>query len=123
MNEALSPACAACREPGGTCFPGPCKLHVAIQERRAGTSPIRVKPGETLTMTLAGRRTPKDYAVEFGEYIAKSAERYMAAVNSVESARESYSDQSMDDAQVECTEAYSRLQSDIYEFRKRKDRI
>jgi hypothetical protein len=28
----LSPACEACREPSGTCFPGPCKIY---QARRA----------------------------------------------------------------------------------------
>ena len=30
MSETpMSPACAACREPGGTCFPGPCKRYAA----------------------------------------------------------------------------------------------
>ena len=32
--EPLSPACAACREPGG-CFPGPCKLFQARRARNA----------------------------------------------------------------------------------------
>jgi len=27
--EPLEPACWPCREPRGTCFPGPCKLYVA----------------------------------------------------------------------------------------------
>jgi hypothetical protein len=27
--EPLSPACAPCKEPTGTCFPGPCKIHQA----------------------------------------------------------------------------------------------
>ena len=29
MNDALAPACMPCPEPGGTCFPGPCKLYAA----------------------------------------------------------------------------------------------
>lgn len=29
--EPLDPACLACREPRGTCFPGPCKRHLARQ--------------------------------------------------------------------------------------------
>ena len=57
-------------------------------------------------------------AVEFGGYLAASAERYMACVNSYESAKEG-SDETVEDATQAMTEAYSRLQSDVYEFRKR----
>lgn len=60
-------------------------------------------------------------AVEFGGYLATSAERYMACVNSYESAKEG-SDETVEEAEAAMTEAYSRLQSDIYEFRKRAAR-
>jgi len=33
-GDAISPACQACREPNGTCFPGACKLYVARQAMR-----------------------------------------------------------------------------------------
>jgi hypothetical protein len=59
-------------------------------------------------------RSAKDYAIEF----AGSAERYMAAVNSLDSARES-SDQTIEDSTIKFTEAAVGLTSDIYEFRKR----
>ena len=66
-------------------------------------------------------RTPQDFALEFASYLATSAERYIAAVNSLESARDASAecDIPADWAEIEATEAYSRLQSDIYEFRKR----
>ena len=32
-DEPLSPACAGCREPKGTCFPGPCKRWQDAQVR------------------------------------------------------------------------------------------
>jgi hypothetical protein len=35
----MSPACTACREPAGTCFPGPCKIFVARKERLAAKGP------------------------------------------------------------------------------------
>ena len=33
-DEPMSPACTACREPGGTCFPEPCKLYEARKPYR-----------------------------------------------------------------------------------------
>ena len=93
----------------------------ATGDRRAGSSCIIVKRGQSVTDALAAR-TPKDYAIEFGEYLAKSAERYMAAVNSLESARGDDCDQTPEDAERECSEAYQRLCSDIYDFRKRAAR-
>lgn len=60
-------------------------------------------------------------AVEFGGYLASSADRYMACVNSYASAKEG-SDETVEDAEAAMTEAYGRLQSDIYEFRKRSAR-
>lgn len=32
-DEPMEPACVPCREKRGTCFPGPCKIYVARQER------------------------------------------------------------------------------------------
>ena len=65
----------------------------------------------------------KDYAIEFGGYLAESAERYIAAVNALESAREGSSDQSVEDAESDAMEAVTRLKSDIYDFRKRRNRV
>ena len=31
--KAMSPACAGCQEPSGTCFPGPCKIYRARRAR------------------------------------------------------------------------------------------
>ena len=67
-------------------------------------------------------RTDKDYAIEFGRYLAASAERYQAAVNSYYSARDGDCDQTKVYAAAEMTEAYTRLSSDIHEFRKRAER-
>lgn len=39
MNDALSPACGRCREPGGTCFPGPCERYVNQPRTAAPTLP------------------------------------------------------------------------------------
>ena len=66
---------------------------------------------------------PAARAVESAEYMAKSAERYIDAVNSLDSAQnaESDLDQSVEDAEAEMAEALGRLRSDIYEFRKRRD--
>ena len=52
----------------------------AMRERRKGSSPIRVKPGQSLAEILAAR-TPKDYAIEFGEYLATASERFISATN------------------------------------------
>lgn len=76
---------------------------------------------ETATSDHLGR-TDKDFAIEFGRYLAASAERYQAAVNSAFSAREEGCDQTVEDADAEMTEAYGRLTSDIHEFRKRATR-
>jgi len=82
---------------------------------------VLAKAAEVIEPTTAGR-TPKDYAIEFGEDLATAAERYMAAVNRVELVRE-FSDEVRDDAAEARTEAWRALQSAIYEFRKRRDRV
>jgi hypothetical protein len=38
-DEPLSPKCSACREPRGTCFPGPCKAYVAKMEADRAKQP------------------------------------------------------------------------------------
>lgn len=58
-------------------------------------------------------RTPKDYAIEFGEYLAKAAEQYLEQRNLYD-AKESDSDALMD--------AWRALRSSIGEFRKRATR-
>lgn len=53
-------------------------------------------------------RTDTDYAIEFGEYLAKAAESYMQAV----------ADYGADDPDA-TNDAWDALRSAIYEFRKR----
>jgi hypothetical protein len=60
-------------------------------------------------MTERSERTPKDYAIEFGEYLAKAADRYLSAVNAWEDYDEG--------------DARRSLESAIYEFRKRAARV
>ncbi len=50
-DEPLSPACGGCREPRGTCFPGPCKIYHAGKAAREATA---VEPKPTL-LDLAAR--------------------------------------------------------------------
>lgn len=64
-------------------------------------------------------------AVEFAEYMAKSAEHLLNAINAADSARiaeedgEEVSQGDIDNAEMVKSEAMSGLRSDIYEFRKR----
>lgn len=74
-------------------------------------------------MSKQPRRTPRDYAIEFGGYLATSAERYMATVNVYWAAYSDGDDEAVDEAEAAMSEAYQRLQSDIYEFRKRAGRV
>lgn len=67
-------------------------------------------------------RDDKDYAIEFGEYLATAADDFLAACNAVQSARmlsdfgaETEATQSHDDAWKTLNEA-------VYEFRKRAAR-
>lgn len=55
-------------------------------------------------------RSPKDYAIEFGEYLAKAAERFQDTIQCVLKG---------DYDQDELTERWRALDSAIYEFRKR----
>ena len=71
-------------------------------------------------------RTPTDYAIEFGEHLAKGAEAFLNASNDLNGARMKFDeeDTAVNAANVQHFEsAYSDhfrgLQSDIYEFRKR----
>jgi hypothetical protein len=57
-------------------------------------------------------RTPKDFALEFGEYMAKAADNYLFA---------SDEPRTEDDYNAK-NEAYTALRSAVYEFRKRADR-
>ena len=56
-------------------------------------------------------RDAKDFAIEFGEYLAKSAEQFRAFVNIHGTVPDSVRD--------EMTDHWSGLTSAIYEFRKR----
>lgn len=62
-------------------------------------------------------------AVEFAEYMAKSAEHLLDAINAADAARieedEAESPEDIDAAEQRKSEAMSGLRSDIYEFRKR----
>jgi hypothetical protein len=56
-------------------------------------------------------RTPQDYAIEFGCYLAIAAEAFMAEQNRAAAAGETPS-----------SEFWTGLQDAIYQFRKRADR-
>lgn len=61
-------------------------------------------------------RSPQDYAIEFGEYMASAAERYMAAVNT------NLPPEAILKDQAAVTDAWVSLSSAVYEFRKRAAR-
>jgi hypothetical protein len=74
-------------------------------------------------------RTPTDYALEFAEYMAKSAEQLIEAVNKLAMAEQARDEGEGDDpdekvnhAQQDCTEFLTGLRNDIYQFRSRRDR-
>lgn len=67
-------------------------------------------------------RDDKDYAVEFGEYLAKAADRFMGAVNALQAARMTSDFGAECEAEPEHTEAWRGLREAIYEFRKRATR-
>ena len=60
-------------------------------------------------------RTDKDFAVEFGGYLADSAEQFMAVLNKTRAFANVPQDQYIDH--------WRGLQSAIYEFRKRADKV
>lgn len=62
-------------------------------------------------------RTPKDYAVEHAEYMAKDAESLLDTINELSDAEEG-----VVRAEYELSEAMGRMREGIYEFRKRRDR-
>lgn len=68
------------------------------------------------------QRDDKDYAIEFGEYLAKAAERFMDSENAVEAARMLSDFGAEQDASADHSEAWRSLESAIYEFRKRAAR-
>jgi hypothetical protein len=65
----------------------------------------------------AGGRTLEQFAIEFGEYLAKSSEQYLSVVAEVTELSTAHSA----DADS-LTDAYRALKSAIYEFRKRANR-
>jgi hypothetical protein len=58
-------------------------------------------------------RSAKDYAVEFGGYLAQAARRYMNAVNR----------EVIPEGDTEVGEAWRALESALYEFEKRAARL
>ena len=66
----------------------------------------------------AQERTPKDYAIEVGEYLAKAAEHFMDEQNKWDMAVAAGND---DDCDAR-SDAWNSLRSAIYEFRKRAAR-
>lgn len=91
----------------------------------------------TSSADSVGERTPKDYAIEHAEYMARKAERLLDAVQEHAAAylaRENDGDDpdsdedisSLDDrcnrADEGVNEAMMHMRSGIYEFRKRRDR-
>lgn len=70
----------------------------------------------------AVERTPQDYAIEHGEYLAKSAERLRDAVNEYFKAREANVEFRIGRAEERLSEAMSDVRALVYEFTKRADR-
>lgn len=62
---------------------------------------------------MTADRSPKDYAIEFGEYLAQAAEQFQDMMQDV--LKGDYDQDAMSDA-------WQKLDSAIYEFRKRKVR-
>ena len=78
--EPLSPACAPCPEPKGTCFPGPCKLYRAGKLRRRTdhwSVTVRRNGEDVVTIEsnfLSGRKiSPED------EEVIRTAARHLLA--------------------------------------------
>lgn len=72
-------------------------------------------------------RTPRDFAIEHAEYMAKDAERMISAVNDLALAESEHEDGTANESDVDAaretvSEAQRSLTSGIYEFRKRRDR-
>ena len=65
---------------------------------------------EVLPRAAKRARNDKDYAIEFGGYLATAAEAYMAAVNDSRPHPD------------EVTDTHRALKSAVYEFRKRAQR-
>lgn len=62
---------------------------------------------------MTADRSPKDYAIEFGEYLAQAAEQFQAMMQDF--LKGDYDRDAISDA-------WGKLDSAIYEFRKRKVR-
>ncbi len=60
------------------------------------------------TQSQTTDRSPKDYAIEFGRYLADAAEQFLVELNRAAVAEE-----------MPCTDHWSALESAIHEFRKR----
>jgi hypothetical protein len=72
-------------------------------------------------------RTPTDYAIEHAEYMAKGADRLIAAVNDLALAEQEHDEGIANESDVGAagetlSEATRSLNGDIYEFRKRRAR-
>lgn len=69
-----------------------------------------------------GERTPADYAIEHGEYLATAAEDFQTAVNNYDSARDSEDDEEEERVSEARSDHWQSLSSAIHEFRKRAER-
>jgi hypothetical protein len=67
-------------------------------------------------------RDDKDYAIEFGEYLAKAAREFMEAHNDIQRAQMLSDFGAATEAEARVTEAWRSLEGAIYEFRKRATR-
>ena len=62
-------------------------------------------------------RTPKDYAIEHGRYLADAAEHYLDAQNEYDEKSQKFGCDTADDDKL--NDHFRALKSAIYEFRKR----
>lgn len=95
-------------------------------EYKAIADPVEQANADTaiLRQALERRaRTDKDYAIEFGEYLAKAAVRLMNAQNAVDAGRmEDVDEDAQQRLEQSYSEAFGDVQNAVYEFRKRATR-
>jgi Lar family restriction alleviation protein len=117
--------CRAGQRDGVTCPEESCDIDDGLREKDA--SPPQSQPAAPTAQAEAVLRSDKDYAIEHAEYMAKSADRLIAAVNDLALAEQEHdegiaNESDVDAARETLAEATRSLNSDIYEFRKRRAR-
>lgn len=80
------------------------------------------KDKSLLSQDREGCVSDKDRAIEFGEYLAKSAEQFLDVLNRIHDAEENEDKEALERAMEARSDHWQGLCSSIYEFRKRAGR-